>query len=209
MARKKIAVESAAEMVIVDGQPMLASEYEASLPPEVAVTVLEPGLAQGLDAKATENAKHAMGVDETPIDKAILDAARAPKERKLALPKVPGIKTRADGSFGARSTHEGKFLMATEGKYRKAGDPGAPGLEWLHDEYVVSYEEFASQHPINHLNWDINRGWVKLLSAEEAAELLGTDEEPEGEEGPVGDVPVADVPEFTEEQPTEEQPTEE
>jgi hypothetical protein len=190
MSRKKIAVGSAAEMVIVDGQPMLASEYEASLPPEVVVTVLEPGLAQGLDAKATENAKHAMGVEETPIDQAILDAARAPKERKLSLPKVPGIKTRADGSFGARSTHEGKFLMATEGKYRKAGDPGAPGLEWLHDEYVVSYETFASQFPINHLNWDINRGWVKLISKEEADELLGTDEEPAPEAEPEAEQPA-------------------
>jgi len=190
MSRKKIAVESAAEMVIVDGQPMLASEYEASLPPEVEITVLEPGLAHGLDAHATENANHAMGVEETPIDQAILDAARAPKAKKLSLPKTPGVKMKAGGALGARSTHEGQFLMAVEGKHRKVGDPGAAGLDFLHDEYVVSYEDFASQFPINHLNWDINRGWVKLISAEEAAELLGTDEEPADEV--VADEVVAD-----------------
>ena len=195
MARKNMAVESA-KMVTVDGVEMTVEAYDALLAAEAAaegVTQLEPGLAKGLTPRETENALHAMGVEEKPVNP-IREAAAAPKPRKT---KTGGARFKADGSFGARAEHPGMFLMAVDGKHRKAGDPGAIGLEWLRDEYVVSFEDFAAKHPINHLNWDINRGWVKLISAEEAAEILGEDE---GDEQPAEEA-VAEQPA---EQPAEE-----
>ena len=174
MSRKKIAVESAEpKMVVVDGVSIPESEYLATLEqegtPEPEVTVLGPGLADGLSARETENARNAMGIKDSPIDQAILDAARAPK--KVKAYKAVGALMRSNGTLSARATHDGWCVMTKGEKRRDPSDPGSAGLEWLRRNGPVSFEMFAERFPINHLNWDINRGWVALISVEEAEKI--------------------------------------
>lgn len=163
------------KMVMVDGVMVNEAEYLASLPPE--------------ETKVEEPPK----VEDAPPNP-VREAAAAPK-----LKIVGGNQYKGDGGFGAKAVHYGCWFMATEGKHRKAGDPGAAGLEWLHEEYVASFEEFAKRFPLSHLNWDINRGWVKFVSAEDAAEMLGTgeeegeaEEEHKAEEEPAAEEPAAE-----------------
>ena len=174
MSRIKIAVESAEpKMVIVDGVSIPETEYLATLKkegtPEPEVTVFGPGLANGLSTRETENARNAMGIKDSPIDQAILNAARAPK--KIKVPKTVGALMRSNGTLSARATHEGLCVMTKGENRRDPADPGSAGLEWLRRNGPVSFEMFAERFLINHLNWDINRGWVALLSVEEAEKI--------------------------------------
>ena len=158
MARKLKVVEST--QVMVDGVMVDAVEYEA-------------GLAQGLDAHATENALHAMGKDVPPPSMA--DAIKAAAEGAKKTRKR-GEWTKDRTLFGTWARHEGFWLVPVEDKHRK-GEPGTDGLEWLHEMGVVAFEDFeASEFTINHLNWDLKRGWVKCLTTEEAADAGHFDE---------------------------------
>lgn len=91
------------------------------------------------------------------------------------MPNMNHSQFKPKGGFSAKATHAGVFFSAVPGKRRKATDPGAAGLNYLHDKGVVSFEVFASLFPINHLNWDLNRGWVVV-----AEEPAGQVDVPEG-----------------------------
>ena len=142
-----LAGETNVDQAVAD---LTAPEAAPEAAPEV--TVLEPGLAKGLTPHETEQALHAMGKEASPVA-----AAAAAKTGKRA--------PRPEGQFSMKATHPGKTLTVVDGKARKSGG-GVAGLEYIRSNPGITFEDWAAQgFGLDHLNWDINRGWVILGDA--------------------------------------------
>jgi len=72
----------------------------------------------------------------------------------------------------ARDLAPEDWCVMTKGEnQRDPADPGAAGLEWLRRNSPVPLEMFAERFPISYLNYDIDRGWVVLISFKEAEKI--------------------------------------
>lgn len=135
------------------------------------VTIIEPGLAKGLTPHETEQALHAMGKDTAPSMAEEIAAAAAGKTIKA--PKAPKATKVKREKFDMKATHNGLCLWPGM-KMRAEGDRGYPGQKFIMDNPGVTFEEFvAAGFAINHLNWDLNRGWnIVSVAAEDGTAAL-------------------------------------